>query len=1073
MAKENRQSSSDNLEENKDNNISVYLRPELLQEIDRLVLDVNSSVKRSNIDLYQRVEVHSIIGIPPHSASSSSSAAGLPTMGTMGPSGTNYPVFSPILTGSSAHTFSHPSYSVAGSTLAGMLSGVSRAPHSAVSSLSEISGRRPRGQEQDVRPMGERESHVPHIPHIPHSVSHIGGHLRLSYSASESETKMPQLGSSGDVSSTTIILEENSPIAPHIISETKMPQALGSSGNVGSKMDNHSEEQKSPIQTTNSLNGQKNFITVENHPGNLFPGLPGLISGLSDYLMFTYSEIFTYAEVVTYKSGSEIKEVSSEISEIEKIKEIKHINRILNAKSETEFMSSFTDLAKFGLEPSVETIKIDLQENEAKSLEVKIENEPVFKKQLGVLVNVLVSMDSMPELRKKLIQSINSTLGGSLFVSENIIKLETYEQLKQAINSKYKKIDDDKVKALLVEASNNIEDNNKAYPVDLYDLTQASLSVWQLMEGKSKTELDGLVKSSTTKYQSLGEKEKVIKSKRRIQESIGLITIQNIQESIKLILQTERDKLSFNSFVNCAAQGNLEGVKKIYDSGAVDINAEYLFSISTDETKIIYHTTAMHEAAKSGSIELMQYLRDKGANIEDLQDKPILWYDLRETPLACAIKAGKTSAALWLIEKGADPVLELRSSMSPVFLAVVNSNIEVLKACETKINNFNVIFKQGTMVGVKVPGRSGNPDFSMLELALEKKLHDVVDFLTSPDHQKYVDELSKISDNAVITLPGHRIVPSFLVDVKETRTFNLLLERGICTPENIAKTGGLALYNAVKDSNIDLVEGLIRNGANKSMLNVLEFPIYAVKAASTLNFLLANGVCTIGNINNKDPKTGDTALHNAVNSGNSELVDALVRNGANPNIKNNNSMTANATLNPEMQKIFNGFSDELMTEFLDSFNAGNRVKSREILAKKVLDRGLDKQSALSKVITKIEKDAIQATAFCQAVVFLVSQGAKMCLEDWVELGAALERNGTPKEDRKVLTNQIQAAEKEFDKNRAAQPGSIVSNVASVIPLLGPFESLSGASRAQEHRPQPTPHDHQGRRGYQGYQGHGI
>lgn len=92
-----------------------------------------------------------------------------------------------------------------------------------------------------------------------------------------------------------------------------------------------------------------------------------------------------------------------------------------------------------------------------------------------------------------------------------------------------------------------------------------------------------------------------------------------------------------DQFVKASYEGDLAKVKKLYDEGA-DINAE---------SKANYDTTALVTAANSGKIEVVNFLLDKGVDVNQKTSG-------KSTALSGALLGGHVDMVKLLISKGAD-----------------------------------------------------------------------------------------------------------------------------------------------------------------------------------------------------------------------------------------------------------------------------------------------------------------------------------------------------------------------------------------------------------------------------------
>lgn len=81
--------------------------------------------------------------------------------------------------------------------------------------------------------------------------------------------------------------------------------------------------------------------------------------------------------------------------------------------------------------------------------------------------------------------------------------------------------------------------------------------------------------------------------------------------------------------------------------------------------------TSLHEAAKYGDLEVVEYLVEKGANVNEKDDDGY-------TPLHVAAKKGYLEIVEYLVEKGAKINEKDKSAKTPLQLAYDNGNQEVV-----------------------------------------------------------------------------------------------------------------------------------------------------------------------------------------------------------------------------------------------------------------------------------------------------------------------------------------------------------------------------------------------------------
>lgn len=120
-----------------------------------------------------------------------------------------------------------------------------------------------------------------------------------------------------------------------------------------------------------------------------------------------------------------------------------------------------------------------------------------------------------------------------------------------------------------------------------------------------------------------------------------------------------------------------------------------------------------------------------------------------------------------------------------------------------------------------------------------------------------------------------------------TVVVNMLIKEGACV-NAAANTVGreTALYFAANNSHMNVVEVLLKNGANDARLSPLHLAAHH-ENKEIIDFLVQN------DSSNVDRKiNGQTALHIAAKNGNTDIIKTLLDKNADVNLKNNDKCTA-------------------------------------------------------------------------------------------------------------------------------------------------------------------------------------
>ena len=141
---------------------------------------------------------------------------------------------------------------------------------------------------------------------------------------------------------------------------------------------------------------------------------------------------------------------------------------------------------------------------------------------------------------------------------------------------------------------------------------------------------------------------------------------------------------------------NLELVKYFVDSGIQNINQE-----------TGGQPGALHIASNNNDVDTINYLLDKGANIEQKSDFA--------APLNWAVGSGNVQASLLLLDRGASPDGDLTSPFPPPLIISIDHGVEAL---------YNKLIQKGANLNIH-----DTQGYSVLQLASEKGNLKLVQFL--------------------------------------------------------------------------------------------------------------------------------------------------------------------------------------------------------------------------------------------------------------------------------------------------------------------------------------------------------
>ncbi|XP_065208838.1 uncharacterized protein LOC135837476 [Planococcus citri] len=276
-----------------------------------------------------------------------------------------------------------------------------------------------------------------------------------------------------------------------------------------------------------------------------------------------------------------------------------------------------------------------------------------------------------------------------------------------------------------------------------------------------------------------------------------------------------------------------------------------------DYKQILGGYTLLHIAARNGSLEVVEYLLQKGANVNAKHDS-------NEIPLFEAARNGHLEVVKLLILKGSQVNTRVLNGSAPLHMAAVNGHKEVVEvlltngadlniACKTFLNTpLHHATKEGHLEVIKVlmtykanPNVSTSVGLTPLHLAAEHGYSEIVTYLIK--HGANVDAREKNMSTPMhyAIYAGHKNIVEILIANK--------------ADVNAKSDDGLTfLHKAALRGHVDIVDVLIKNNAN-------------------VNSPAANG---------------GTPLLPAAQNGNVEVIELLLRNKAKMNVKTTDGMTA-------------------------------------------------------------------------------------------------------------------------------------------------------------------------------------
>ncbi|KAI8486216.1 hypothetical protein Bbelb_361160 [Branchiostoma belcheri] len=315
-------------------------------------------------------------------------------------------------------------------------------------------------------------------------------------------------------------------------------------------------------------------------------------------------------------------------------------------------------------------------------------------------------------------------------------------------------------------------------------------------------------------------------------------------------LLNKADKNGKTPLHYAARQGQLDAVGILFSYG---VDAK----ITGDGE---WHRTALHKAARKGNSAIADLLLNRCPSLLDMQD------DKGYTALHVAARDGHTDFVKALVDGGANVELKTDADCTALQLAVrkgedVRKNIIEMLSCVTE-EPAEKLTHPAQAVGIKNKAiQSG--DLRHLAWALKQPA-------VNPDDLNE-DGLSPLH---VLCIMGHQ---------QATKQIDLLIRAGASI--NLAdKRSYTPLHYAITNGHTAITKHLLTNQADHRLATkegLTALHLVAEKKHSSdlkmLNILLPY----MGNVDiNRQDKEGDTALHEACQTGNVSIVEALVTMGA-------------------------------------------------------------------------------------------------------------------------------------------------------------------------------------------------
>ena len=307
----------------------------------------------------------------------------------------------------------------------------------------------------------------------------------------------------------------------------------------------------------------------------------------------------------------------------------------------------------------------------------------------------------------------------------------------------------------------------------------------------------------------------------------------------------EFDRNDGNTLNSAVQSGSLEIVEYFVEECDANVN-------STNECG----ETALHYAVAAGSIFIVKYLVEHGADVNSRNNHGT-------TILHSALSyKSKVDMVKYLVEHGAGINFKDSDGETALHTAAVNCNLEVVK----------YLVEQGA--DLYCQNKDGS---TALELA--------VSYSSKCDLAKYLFEQSA-DVNSKINFQA--LLPVALAQDDDYH-IKYFVKHGANVNE-MDTNGDTPLHLAILSNNLHIVKYLVENGSDVNGRNAVGQTALHLSASQgefeIFRYLVKNG----SNVNGRDAD-GNTVLHTAVVNSCLDIVMHLVEQGANVNSKNNNGKT--------------------------------------------------------------------------------------------------------------------------------------------------------------------------------------
>ena len=304
-------------------------------------------------------------------------------------------------------------------------------------------------------------------------------------------------------------------------------------------------------------------------------------------------------------------------------------------------------------------------------------------------------------------------------------------------------------------------------------------------------------------------------------------------------------------------QDNVEVVQTLLSHG-VDV------SVADEEGQ-----TALFAAAEVGNVEGVQVLLSHGVNVTN---------QLGQTALFAAARSGNVEVVQTLLIHDVDVNVTDQEGQTALFAAAGMGNVEVVQAFLSHGVNVNVTDQQG-QTALFTAARQGTDKLGLTALfAAAARVCNVEVVQALLSHGVDVNVTDKWGETALFAAAR----------VRNVEVVQALLSHGVNVTDEEGQT---ALFAAVEVGNVEVVQDLLSHGVDVNVTDEEGHTALFI-AASESNIEVVEALLSHGVDVNVTDQWGQTALFIAASESNIEVVEALLSHGVDVNVTDREGHTA-------------------------------------------------------------------------------------------------------------------------------------------------------------------------------------